>query len=198
MHRRDKKPLDARVRRTRNNLRDALIILSLEMDYTSITIRDITTEADVGYATFFRHYRDKDELLHDVLTFALDDLIDYVAPAIEASDLPTLGRLIFEHIAEDPELYVVMLRNRFRLNLLDRAVNECFNVAEHLGFAVDRSDKQLTMAYHHLGASIISLTEWWFSTNMEQEASEIGAFFHDVVAQPVKGFIAPTIPGLAP
>lgn len=194
MLRADQKPLDARVRRTRNNLRDALIILSLEMDYTSITIRDITTEADVGYATFFRHYRDKDELLHDVLTFSLEGLIEYIMPALESRDLEALGRLIFEYIAEDPELYVVMLRNRFRLNLLDRAVTECFNLVEQLGYEVNRADQKLTMAYHHLGASIISLTEWWFSTNMEQDPSEIGSFFHEVVAQPIQAFVRPLFP----
>lgn len=187
--RNDKKPLDARVRRTRNSLRDALIILSLEMDYTSITIRDITTEADVGYATFFRHYRDKDQLLHDVLDSALEGMFDYIQPALEAEDFAPLGRLLFEYIADDPELYVVLLRNRFRLQLLERAVSECFNMYEIIGITLDRENRSLKMVFHHMGASIIALIEWWLSTNLEQDASEIGAFFHEVVAKPVEQYL---------
>ena len=185
------KPIDARVRRTRNNLRDALIILSLEMDYTSITIRDITTEADVGYATFFRHYRDKDELLVDVLDYSLDGMMQYISPAFESDTPGMLGRLLFEYIAEDPELYVVLLRNRFRLKLIERAVEECIAIAKALGTEVDPENLDTKMAYHHLGASIISLIEWWFSNNMEQPPEEIGAFFHKVVGAPINDYLRP-------
>lgn len=187
--RNDKKPLDARVRRTRNSLRDALIILSLEMDYTSITIRDITTEADVGYATFFRHYRDKNQLLRDVLDFALEGMFDYIHPALETQEFGSVGRLLFEYIADDPELYVVLLRNRFRLQLLERAVSECFTLFAAIGISLDEEDQKLKLAFHHMGASIIALIEWWLSTNMEQSAAEIGEFFHTVVAKPVQEFI---------
>lgn len=185
----EKKPLDARVRRTRNSLRDALIILSLEMDYTPITIRDITTEADVGYATFFRHYRDKDELLRDVLAFAIDGLVDRLYPALESQDLASIGHLIFEYIAEDPELYVVLLRNRFRLDLLQRAVTECFNLFETMGIDLDREDNSLNLAFHHCGASVIALIEWWLSTSMEQDVAEIGEFFRFVVGNPVGEYV---------
>lgn len=188
--RNEKKPLDARVRRTRNSLRDALIILSLEMDYTSITIRDITTEADVGYATFFRHYRDKDELLYDVLDSALEGMFEYIQPVLETKDFAPLGRLLFEYIADDPELYVVLLRNRFRLQLLERAVAECFNLYQSIGITLDRENQSLKMVFHHMGASIIALIEWWLSTNIQQDATEIGAFFHEVVAKPVQRFIS--------
>src|SRR5205809_797707 len=48
---------DRRVRRTQQLLAEALIALTLEKGYEAVTIRDITKRADVGYATFFRHYR---------------------------------------------------------------------------------------------------------------------------------------------
>lgn len=44
---------DRRIRRTRRALANALIELATNRPYKSITIRDITDKADIGYATFF-------------------------------------------------------------------------------------------------------------------------------------------------
>ena len=54
---------DRRIRRTRRALTDALISLTSEHPYRSIQVRDITDRADVGYATFYRHYESKDDLM---------------------------------------------------------------------------------------------------------------------------------------
>ncbi len=54
---------DRRIKRTQQLLAKALIALTLEKGYEVVTIRDITEWADVGYATFFRHYYSKDALL---------------------------------------------------------------------------------------------------------------------------------------
>ena len=65
------KKLDRRIVRTRKALGDALVELALEQELDSIKIRDITERANVGYATFYRHYKSKNDLLtshlHEVL-----------------------------------------------------------------------------------------------------------------------------------
>ena len=44
---------------------------------SAVTIRDITERADVAYATFFRHYEDKDALLDEVVDVILDDMAQF-------------------------------------------------------------------------------------------------------------------------
>ena len=58
---------DQRVARTRQRLAAALIDLILEQGYEPITIREIVQRAGVGYATYFRHFPDKESLLLDAL-----------------------------------------------------------------------------------------------------------------------------------
>src|SRR3954462_4560111 len=58
--------LDARVVRTREALQQAMVDLASEAPLEAITVRAIATRAGVGYATFFRHYADKEALLADV------------------------------------------------------------------------------------------------------------------------------------
>src|SRR5690348_11622022 len=92
---------DRRVKRTQRLLAQALIALTLERGYDTVTIRDITQRADIGYATFFRHYHDKDALLADVLQVVLEELLDRLQPQ-HTNDSKTnpaeVGTLIFAYI----------------------------------------------------------------------------------------------------
>src|ERR1700736_7024870 len=94
---------DRRVKRTQNLLVKALIALSLEKGYEAVTIRDITERADIGYATFFRHYRDKDELLEGVLDVVQAELIDLLCPATVGIDPTAIGVLLFRYVQEHSE-----------------------------------------------------------------------------------------------
>src|SRR5260370_35608344 len=94
---------DRRVRRTQQLLARALIALTLEKGYEAVTIRDITERADIGYATFFRHYRDKDQLLEDVLDVVLSELICLLCPAKPDDDPTPIRILRFHHVQAQTE-----------------------------------------------------------------------------------------------
>src|SRR6478752_799045 len=57
-----KKKLDARVRKTRDALGDALVELMQEKPFDSITVQDVLDRAHVGRSTFYSHFSDKDDL----------------------------------------------------------------------------------------------------------------------------------------
>jgi AcrR family transcriptional regulator len=56
-------PQDRRVRRTRRELRDALIALILERGWEAVSVQQVCERADVGRSTFYVHFADKEELL---------------------------------------------------------------------------------------------------------------------------------------
>src|SRR6266478_6167941 len=65
-----KQKMDARVRRTRDSLGDALVALMQEKPFDSIIVQDVLDRAGVGRSTFYAHYRDKEDLfLSDVEDF---------------------------------------------------------------------------------------------------------------------------------
>ena len=59
----ERKRMDARVRRTRDALGDALVALMQEKPFDTITVQDVLDRAKVGRSTFYAHYSDKDDLL---------------------------------------------------------------------------------------------------------------------------------------
>lgn len=68
--------VDPRVRRTRRLLREAALALAEEVDFDAITVRDITARADVNRATFYQHYRDKDDLMARALDALLEEVTE--------------------------------------------------------------------------------------------------------------------------
>jgi AcrR family transcriptional regulator len=58
---------DVRVQRTRKLLQQALIDLTVEMGFATVTVRDICNRAMVNRSTFYRYYLDKYDLLNQYM-----------------------------------------------------------------------------------------------------------------------------------
>ncbi len=84
------KKLDPRVVRTRQMLRDALVATILDKGYDATNIQDITERAGLRRATFYLHYRDKEELLLSMLHDTVDELIEQMklSPSLVSRPLP--------------------------------------------------------------------------------------------------------------
>lgn len=106
---------DRRVQRTRQLLEHALLELIEEHNYERITVQQITDRANMGRATFYLHYRDKEQLLLNTLQKLQEDLVRRLEP-LRPPDLltekETLSEKIFEHVAQYRHLYQVMLSER--------------------------------------------------------------------------------------
>ena len=76
--------VDPRARRTRQLLHQALLDLAREHALDEISVGDIAERATVSRATFYLHYRDRDDLLADVI----DTMIVTEASLAAGTDIP--------------------------------------------------------------------------------------------------------------
>lgn len=70
--------IDQRKIRTRSRFRNALLILLRDYRFEEITLTKISKQAEVNRVTFYGHYRDKYELLDDVIEHTLTGLRESV------------------------------------------------------------------------------------------------------------------------
>lgn len=102
---------DRRIRRTKMNLQNALILLLNEKDYHRITVTDIVTSADYNRTTFYRHYQDKEALAQDLIHAILEDLTkSFRFPYknkkwLTVDSLTTSNVIIFHHILNNMNFY---------------------------------------------------------------------------------------------
>ena len=59
----DEKPVDRRVRKTKRQLRLALMQLMAEKNVKDISVRELAAIADINRGTFYIHYKDVYDLL---------------------------------------------------------------------------------------------------------------------------------------
>lgn len=164
---------DRRVRRSRRLMRDALVSLVLERGYSSVTVEDITERADLGRATFYSHYTDKDALLAQIVSDLIDELEDRLRPLVPASSVGFTGKPVlemFRHAAEERDVYRVILRGEGDGRALRRFVDdrsaaaaEVFSArATELGVSPRMDVDVLARAW--VGEQI-SVLQWWLESD---------------------------------
>lgn len=111
---------DRRIQRTRHLLREALMSLILEKGYDSITVQDITERANVGRATFYLHFTDKDDLLFSGMRDIYDKLVQLYKSQTPEEVISRSLHADFQHIAQYQDFYREMFSERGSLVFLVR------------------------------------------------------------------------------
>lgn len=188
--------LDPRVIRTRALLRRSLIELVPQIGYNQLSIQDITSHATLNRATFYLHYRDKDELLLDVF----EDLVAQAIPLPPQAE----GKVpweelhpiitVFEHIAENANFYAAILGEqgvplvmaRVR-DVIEDIINSWLKVLLPNTFA----DKMLPdIATNFLGAAYLGVITWWLENEMPYSPAEMERFLIKISNAGIRGVIA--------
>ena len=105
--------IDPRIERTREALRGALMALIEEKGFDAISVQDITERARLNRATFYLHYRDKQDLLIRTGEVVFDQLVAEAGP-IDLGNLafekpPKQVVILFQHLAKHRDFYRVVL-----------------------------------------------------------------------------------------
>jgi len=178
---------DRRVRRTRRLLREALLALVAEKGYDRVTVQDVLDRADLGRATFYAHFRDKD----DLLLSGFDDLREALRSAMALYEEgrhapPGLGfettRALFEHVAAHRALYRGLAGSRAGALVLRHARAELVALTHaHFERVAGQRHARPTvplevLAEHTVGA-MLGLLTWWLDADPPYSAQEIAATF---------------------
>lgn len=177
--------LDARVRRTRDALGDALVTLMLEKPFDDITIQEVLDRAGVGRSTFYSHFSDKDDLLlsdaeefFEAISMALSvhgDKSDRVFPVKE----------FFKHVGEMREFFAALVTSgKVHENLELARGHFARGIARRLSElpraqTIAESDRS-AIAFAHAGL-LLSLLTWWIDHGMKESADKMDELFHRMV-----------------
>ncbi len=180
---------DRRVKRTQRLLAEALISLTLEKGYDAVLIRDITERADVAYATFFRHYDDKDALLDEVVDVILDDMAHLLRPGPAAERRQALvGSQIFEYVQAHSELCRVLLGSRGKARLIEMLQT----TKQDLPHLNTSSQIPQEIANYHFMSAGIELIQWWLDHGMPYPPEQMGQIFATLVLSPQQALSGPS------
>lgn len=180
-----KKKTDARVRRTRDALGDALVTLMQEKPFDTITVQDVLDRAKVGRSTFYAHYSDKDDLLMSDAEEFFESLSMALSVRGDKSDRVFPVREFFSHITEAKQFVdALMASGKFHDNmelahgLFARGIERRLSELPR-GQRISAAERP-AIAFAHAGA-LLSLLTWWVDRGMRQPPEEMDQLFHKMV-----------------
>ncbi|WP_312116473.1 TetR/AcrR family transcriptional regulator [Brevibacillus reuszeri] len=169
--------VDPRIIRTRHLLRDALVFLIDERGYESITVHDITDRATINRATFYLHYRDKQDLLISSTDDILEELITNLEMTgiaeVSFADLeepPSSFVGIFEQIAKHADFYRVMLSKQHMPYFVMRVQEVLAGFVQEGLSSVLAKDNELSvpreMVIRYTASAFLGVMIWWLENDM--------------------------------
>jgi len=159
-------PNDPRVKKTRRGLQEAFVRLILKQGYDSISIQDIASEAQAARVTFYRHYRDKEELLTDCLNTLYEGLAEKTQRLSPQSLLEGRSPLsaLYEHIEEQENLYHILFSSRGTQTVIERMRHHlALNALDALRTTgrVPQGGIPLDIVAYHTASAQLGLAMWW-------------------------------------
>lgn len=160
-------------------LKQALIALIQEKDFGTLRVQDITDRADLGRATFYLHYSDKEDLLSAIVDQSYQEMAERLENAKGAENLIGL-RWGLEYAAENPELFSVLMghqrtANKIRSLIIDRVMSE-------LPIKID-NDNLARATAHILAGSIMGVFNWWLHHQNELTLDELLDLFGKIISE---------------
>jgi AcrR family transcriptional regulator len=195
---------DRRIQRTRQSLRNALLELIKEKGYDAISTEEITERANIGRATFYLHYKDKEDLLLDEFSEMADEKVQVLAeipfsawlqtreathPAKgNKSDPPLL--IVFEHIYDNSELYFILVKSERSGRIIERIRKIS---TEAIVKFVEAKAETDPLPFHFkvpieffaafFSGALLSTVDWWLEEGLHHTPREITYLFQDLFIQ---------------
>lgn len=153
--------------------------------YEEITVADICATANVGRATFYAHYRSKDDLKRRGIDEHLRGLLEerrQAAAGVPGGGSVSATLIIFEHALEHLPHYRALVRGR-SAELALNAIRQTLTVMlkEELDHtAADKPPLLREMKIQYLVGAFISVLTWWLNRGAPESPAEIEALFRQL------------------
>jgi AcrR family transcriptional regulator len=208
-----KNKTDRRIQRTCKALRTALLELIKEKGYDTISIEDITERADIGRATFYLHYKDKEDLLLEEFSEMANEKVQVLSEipfsawlqsqedmaAGEASRPAPPLLIVFEHIYDNSELYYILLKSEKSSRIVERIRKisteaivkfmETKAKTEPISF-VFKVPIEFFAAF--FSGALLSTIDWWLEEDMRHTPREMTHLFQSLFFKGAKNVIGLT------
>jgi AcrR family transcriptional regulator len=192
--------IDRRKQRTRSLLRDALIALILEKGYDAVTVQDITDRANLGRATFYLHYPDKDALLVSMLEDIQTEILQQVGTISESgflADGQSPSVYAFKYAEENADFHRAMLGSSGLANAFTRyrksSASQIQAQLEAL-LPTDKSPVSTELISNFVVGALNALMIWWLESDRAYSAEDMARIYHQLVTTGIQGMFPTDMP----
>jgi len=176
------KTVDRRVQRTRRLLQDAFVATVIEKGYEAATVQDIIDRADVGRATFYAHFADKQTLL----TSRLEDLRGLLlAQQRQSPDSLGFSLAMLEHARSHLAMYRAIVGHESGAFIIQRIHRTIADLAANdvNALAAKASPQRRQLAVEFVAGAFMAVLTWWLDQGAALAPAEVDAIFRRLVLE---------------
>lgn len=181
-----RKNTDIRVQRTHKNIIDAFIALTYEEGMDKVTVQDIADRAMINRATFYAHFKDKNDLYNQIFKIAMGTFSTLRAP-----ELFSFGRIheelitdrlteILKQVRQQREIFLLIFNTTNFAQLIQQfkkmLAKNISGVLLRLG--ISRHTKipaDLVLTY--LVSTFAGALQWWLQTDNRMSARQLAVLY---------------------
>lgn len=190
--------VDRRILRTRQALRCALLELIQEKGFESVSVEEITERANLGRATFYLHYKDKEDLLLEEFREIASNRVQVLSEIpvsiwklnqdrLELADgrepiMPLL--LVFEHAAQNADLYRILLRGESSQRIagqireiIIQSINEIIQTRRQTEPPLEPMEVPVDLLAAYFSGALMSTLNWWLEQAEAAPPEELARMF---------------------
>jgi AcrR family transcriptional regulator len=199
--------VDRRSLRTRQALRNALLALIKEKGFEAVSVEEITERANLGRATFYLHYQDKEDLLLDEFREIASNRVELLSEIpvsiwklnkdsleLSAGRAPVMPLLsVFEHAAQNAELYRILLRGQSSQRIggqireiIAQSIHEIIQTRRQTEPPVTTMEVPVELLAAYFSGALMSSLNWWLEQETLPEPEEMARMFQHLFFPGVK------------
>jgi len=180
---------DRRVKYTKALLKEALIRQMHTQHISTISVKSLCDLADVNRSTFYAHYKDPSDLLHQIEEELLGELKAYLESQKrpgEQTMSPQVLEWVLEYLKENAPLCKVLLSENcdfaFQKDVMDLAQV----IFLQMNYNIDKRTSEYLTLYSVTGC--ISIIQKWLQDDMLESPAQISGLIMQMTQDGIKGF----------
>ena len=161
--------------------------------FSKISVRDITTAAEINRGTFYLHYLDKYDLLEKIEQKLLDELAQVcvdlqpgkVLQEARKGELSQFSMQVFHYINEQDQKYKILLSSNNQsgfMKRLQRFLAEQFS-EKYTDHQVMANDPELPARYlaAFAASAFLGIIEEWLTTEDRESPAQMAEYFVRII-----------------
>lgn len=176
--------------KTKETMQQAFVDLLNEKPYDDISIREIAQRANVGFKTFYRHYKDKVELTQAIVRSFVEQVYTHFEPmnTLEGSlkNLRTVLEVVQANASTVRAIGRTPMRDTLVQPVIESASAEGLNIqAAAQGSKNPHGENQRELISYHFAQTQLIFFFWWVENDMKISIDEMTEMISELVIKPI-------------
>lgn len=178
------KKTDLRVKRTNKMIIEAFIRLVEEKGFEQVTVQDIAEEAMINRATFYAHYKDKQDLYERIFDLAIDAFTSVLSPTdllqgnrLRVKHIEFLMTHIYENIQKNNKFYLTIMDGAsmeiLRKKIADILYEQYAHIFDRLKITENDIEVPMDFIIEYMTSIFIGTLHWWLTTDSDMTPNHL-------------------------